>query len=86
MNCSETAVEQMQWYISVSKGRRQKSALSGFEIVISRHSLPGNWTAELPLCPGCRAVGRGLAVKAQHRAITHFRPSGHFLSVANSGL
>lgn len=55
----------MEWYISVSKGKRGKSALSGFEIVISRHSLPGNWTAELSWCPGCRAVGRGLAVKAQ---------------------
>lgn len=55
----------MEWYISVSKGKKGKSALSGFEIVISRHSLPGNWTAELSWCPGCRAVGRGLAVKAQ---------------------
>lgn len=84
MNCSETA-QQMEWYISVSKGRRKKSSLSSFELVISRHSLPGNWTAELPLCPGCRAVGRGLAVKAQQRAITHFRLSRHFSSVANSG-
>lgn len=75
----------MEWYISVSKGRREKSALSGFELVISRHSLPGNWTGELPQCPGCRAVGKGLAVKAQQRALTHFRPSRHFSSVANSG-
>lgn len=75
----------MEWYISVSKGRREKSALSGFELVISRRSLPSNWTGELPQCPGCRAVGKGLAVKAQQRAITHFRPSRHFSSVANSG-
>lgn len=85
MNCSQTAAQQIEWYISVSKGRREKSALSGFELVISRRSLPGNWTGELPQCPGCRAVGKGLAVKAQQRAITHFRPSRHFSSVANSG-
>lgn len=85
MNCSETAAQQMEWYISVSKGRREKSVLSGFELVISRRSLPPNWTAELPRCPGCRAVGRGLAVKAQQRGISHFRPSRHFSSVANSG-
>lgn len=57
MNFSVVAAQQIDLYVSVSKGGKEKSALSGFELVVSRHSPPGNWTAELPQCPGEQLAG-----------------------------
>lgn len=49
--------QQVARYISASKARREKSALSGVELVVSMYSPLGSWTAELPDCPGEQLAG-----------------------------